>query len=122
MSCGVPQGSVLGPLLCLLYISNMKDAGSCRLFLYADDSTLLVSHKSKTMLERILSPELPDISKWVVGNTLSLYFDKTEAIILGSRPKLCRSSEFRVDLGSEMLTIKTSVSYLGCIIDGSLVG
>jgi hypothetical protein len=55
MSCGVPQGSVLGPLLFLLYINDMKDACSCCLFLYADDSPLLVSHKSKTVFESILS-------------------------------------------------------------------
>ena len=122
MSCGVPQGSVLGPLLFLLYINEMKDACSCCLFLYADDSTLLVSHKSKTMLESILSTELTNISKWLGDNKLSLHLGKTEAIIFGSRPKLCRSSEIRVELGGEVLTTKTSVSYLGCILDGSLGG
>ena len=96
----------------------MKDACSYCLFLYADDCTLLVSHKSKTMLESMLSTELTNISKWLGDNKLSLHLGKTEAIILESRPKLCRSSEFRVDLGSEILTIKTSVSYLGCILDG----
>jgi hypothetical protein len=57
MSCDVPQGSVLGPLLFLLYINDIKDACSCRIFLYEDDSTLLVSHKVK-LLESILSTEV----------------------------------------------------------------
>jgi hypothetical protein len=68
MSYGVPQGSVHGPLLFLLYINNMKDACSSHIFLYADDSTVLVSHRSKTMLESILSTELTSISKWLGDN------------------------------------------------------
>ena len=119
MRCGVPQGSMLGPLLFLLHINNMKDACSCCLFLYADDSTVLVSHKSKTMLESILSTELTSISKWLGDNKL---LGKTEAIILGSRPNLSRSSEISVELGSEVLTTKTSVSYLGYILGGILGG
>ena len=99
MSCGIPQGSMLGPLLFLLYINHVKEACSCRLFLYADDSTLLVSHNSKTMLESILSTELTNIRKWFGDDKLSLHLGKTEAIIFVSRPKLSRSSEIRVELG-----------------------
>jgi hypothetical protein len=77
----------------------MKDACSCHLFLYADDSTLLVSHKSKTKLESILSTELTNINKWLGDNKVSLHLGKTEAIIFGSRPKLSRSFEIRVELG-----------------------
>ena len=94
-------------------------------FFILDDSTLLVSHKSKTMLESILSTELTNISKWLGDNKLSLHLEKlrkTEAIIFGSRPKLCRLSEIRVELGGEVLTTKTSVIYLGCILGGILGG
>ena len=44
LSCGVPQGSILGPLFFLLYINDMETACTCNLYLYADDSALLVSH------------------------------------------------------------------------------
>ena len=43
ITCGVPQGSILGPLLFLLYVNDMKAAVNCELLLYADNSALLVS-------------------------------------------------------------------------------
>uniref|UniRef100_A0A8C7KAT4 Reverse transcriptase domain-containing protein n=1 Tax=Oncorhynchus kisutch TaxID=8019 RepID=A0A8C7KAT4_ONCKI len=116
MSCGIPQGSVLGPLLFLLYINNMKDACSCHLFFYADDSTPLVSHKSKTMLETILSTKLTNIRIWLGDNKLFLHLGKTEAISFVSRPKLSRSSEIRVELRGEVLTTKTSICRVGVYI------
>ena len=44
ISCGVPQGSILGPLLFLLYVNDMHISVSCKLALYADDSALIFSH------------------------------------------------------------------------------
>ena len=43
VECGIPQGSILGPSLFLTYINDMADSCSCELFLYADDSALLMS-------------------------------------------------------------------------------
>lgn len=51
INCGVPQGRVIGPLLFLLYINNRKSICNCHLFLYVDDSALLVSHKDKNIVE-----------------------------------------------------------------------
>ena len=45
IDCGVPQGSILGPLLFLLYVNDLKQAVDCDLFLYADDSCLVYQHK-----------------------------------------------------------------------------
>ena len=45
VTCGVPQGSILGPLLFLLYVNDMASAIRCKLFLYADDSALIAERK-----------------------------------------------------------------------------
>lgn len=61
--CGVPQGSILGPLLFLIYVNDMAGAVKCKLLLYADDSALMVSHKDPSIIEKTLSSEMDLISK-----------------------------------------------------------
>ena len=51
ISCGVPQGPMLGPLLSLIYVNDMSQAVECDLYLYADDSCLLFQHKSVTEIK-----------------------------------------------------------------------
>ena len=58
VTCGVPQGSILGPILFLAYINDMSSCLTCRLSLYADDSALIFSGKNATDLASFLSGEL----------------------------------------------------------------
>ena len=51
IECGVPQGSILGHLLFLLYVNDMKHAVDCDLFLYADDSCLVYQHKHVSKID-----------------------------------------------------------------------
>ena len=61
ITCGVPQGSILGPPLFLLYVNDMKAAVNCELLLYADDSAPLVSGKDVVNIESLLSEELSNV-------------------------------------------------------------
>ena len=63
ISCGVPQGSILGPLLFLLYVNDMSHAVSNKLLLYADDSALLVADKFLSNIETVLQNELEIVSE-----------------------------------------------------------
>ena len=75
-----PQGSILGPLLFLVYVNDMKAAVKCKLLLYADDSALLVSGKDVLEIERILSVELGAVNEWLCENRLSLHLGKTQSV------------------------------------------
>ena len=67
VTCGVPQGSILGLFLFLIYVNNMKAAVKCKLLLYADDSALLASSSDVSEIEDVLSRELESVSELMVS-------------------------------------------------------
>ena len=66
--CGVPEGSILGPLLFLIYVNDILQAVNSNFFLYADDSCLMFQHKEIEEIERVLSNDFENICDWFVGN------------------------------------------------------
>ena len=89
VSCGVPQGSILGPLLFLIYVNDMSQAVKCDLFLYADDTCLVCQHKDINKIENQLNEDFSNICDWFVDNKLSIHFgeDKTKSILFASKFK-----------------------------------
>ena len=87
VTCGVPQGSILGPLLFLLYINDMPQALSCDLLLYADDSCLIFQNKNVKEIEKVLNRNFCNLCDWFVDNKLSIHFgeDKTKCILFASK-------------------------------------
>ena len=79
--CGVPQGSILGPLLFLIYINDiMKSSSLISFILFADDTNILYSHKHLPELINTLNTELINVSSWFKCNKLSLNIAKTNFI------------------------------------------
>jgi hypothetical protein len=79
---GVPQGSILGPILFLCYINDMPNASSIlSTFLFCDDTTLLISGKNLSEIIPILNCELQKVCEWFRTNKLSLHPDKTKYMI-----------------------------------------
>ena len=74
ISCGVPQGSILGPLLLLIYVNDMPQAVKSNLLLYANASCLMYQHKDTAKIEKILNEDFENICDWFVDNKLSIYF------------------------------------------------
>ena len=112
VTCGVPQGSILGPLLFLIYVNDMKAAVSCKLLLYADDSALLASGESILEIEAILSKELEAVSEWLVENRLSLHLGKTESILFGSKRRLAKDKRLSIKCNGNEIESGTEVTYL----------
>ena len=122
VNCGVPQGSILGPLLFLCYVNDMPMSVKCKLLLYADDSTLIISGSDPKVIADTLSFELNSCRQWLIDNKLSLHLGKTESILFGSKRKLRKVTSFEVKCNNEVIQNVNSVKYLGLQIDNDLAG
>jgi len=125
LSCGVPQGSILGPLLFLIYVNDMPGAIKfSELFLYADDSCIVYQDKSVQVIENKLLQDFSSLCDWFVDNKLSIHFgeDKTKSILFGVNRKLKKVEDFTIIYGDTEIKRHSKVTYLGCILDETLSG
>ena len=83
ISCGIPRGSIQGPLLFRIYVNDMPQAVNSNLLLYADDSCIMFQRKEVEEIEKVLNNAVENISDWFVDNKLSIHFgeDKTKSIL-----------------------------------------
>ena len=124
ISCGVPQGFILGPLLFLLYVNDMVQAINCDLLLYADDTGLIFQHKDINIIEQQLNGNFSNICDWFVDNKLSIHFgeDKTKSILFAPSNKCKKIRKLKISYSSLKIKQYSEVTYLGCILEESLSG
>ena len=120
MKYGVPQGSVLGPLLFLIYINDLHKATKIsKIHHFADDTNLLVVGKTLKKIQKDLNIDLKLLCKWLKANKISLNASKTELIIFRD-PKKKSTYELKIKIDGKKLFPSRFVKYLGIFIDDHL--
>ena len=124
LSCGVLQGSILGPLLFLLYVNDMPQAINSELLLYADDTCLIYTAKDTKTIEEQLNSDFTSLCEWFIDNKLSIHFgeDKTKSILFGTKRHLKNQTDLDIKYCDIKIKQHNKVTYLGCILDSNLSG
>ena len=122
LTCGVPQGSNLGPLLFLLYINDLPNClEETQASMYADDTNLSCRGKSSSEVENMINTDLENVHKWLIANKLNLNEEKTECMLVGSRQRLQQSlNNSEIVIGNHIIQQVSSKKVLGVIIDEQL--
>ena len=86
ITCGVPQGSVCGPLFFLLYINDITSIlRNCKVSLYADDTVIYISHFHIAEAVTLLQQDLNSLSKWCLKNRVTINCKKTQYYVFGMK-------------------------------------
>ena len=122
IACGVPQGSVLGPLFFLVYINDLGNAlnDDCNFNLYADDAVLYHSGLNVNEATLKLQASLNEFCEWCTVNKLTINTKKSKLMVFGSRAKVKKVKQIQIFMNGDVLQKVPTFKYLGLILDSTL--
>jgi len=115
--CGIPQGSILGPLFFILYINDLPKTIVCvaNPVLFADDTNMIISKSGPKEVTNTINRHIIKINEWFKSNSLSLNIDKT--YFLQFHTKTNQKYDFQTFYENRQTTKAQNIKFLGIIID-----
>ncbi len=120
---GVPQGSILGPLLFIVLVNDMPTViKRCKILMYADDTVLFYADKDSAAIQDVLIKDADRVASWIRENNLALNLKKgkTEFVLYGSHQKLSRMAKCEITINNTEINEASSYCYLGVTLDNHL--
>ena len=114
----LPQGSILGPLLLIVYINDLpRCVKHCSVNMYADNTVLYLAGPTVDNLTFYINQDLQCLSEWLEDNSLILNVSKTKCVLFTSRRHKGRNCILNLNLLGKSISCDTSFKYLGAVFD-----
>lgn len=118
---GVPQGSVLGPLLFILFINDLNQiTDKCKIKMFADDTIIYWHDNDTKKLVEVLNEELKLVHDWLNENGLKLNIKKTKSMLISTTFNKVNKKEFKINIDNENIECVKMHKYLGIVLDEHL--